>query len=104
MKNFQQEIATQVGISPKQVIRVLELFALEMHRSFYELREDPYAALLRKASSMAFFHLMGALEKSVDTCGGELHATEYLLRLGQRSDWQLYSDQMKEWKTQEERG
>jgi hypothetical protein len=79
-----------------------EHFALDLHGCFYELRVDPYVEILWKMSSLGFLHLIGALERSARVCGGQHVAVgEYLPRLGQRSGWQPYSDQMNEWKTRE---
>ncbi len=103
MKDLQNQIAEEVRITREQVVRVLELFALETHRSFYELRCDPIGELPWNTSSMSFFHLLGVLRSLAEMSDGEFHPEEYLLRMGSREDWQPFSDQMASWKRPEER-
>ncbi len=97
MIRLQEQIANEVGITGKQVCRVLELFALETHRSFHEVRRDPIAELLWNSSPMAFFHFLGSLRNFAEMEGGEFHPEEYLLRMGVRADWEQFSDQMGGW-------
>ena len=95
---LQEQIASQVGITGEQVRLVIELFATETHRVFFEMKSDPYAEVFWNSSSMAFFHLMEAFALSAHHAGGEFHPEEYLLRLQEKETWQPLSDQMREWK------
>jgi hypothetical protein len=45
MKDIQEQIAQELQITREEVVQVLELFALETHRSFYERRSDPIGEL-----------------------------------------------------------
>jgi len=103
MNGLQERIAYEVGIAPEQVGRVLELFALETHRTFYELEHDPLVELRFNSSPMVFFHFLGVLRAWAEDTHEEHFAEEYLCRLGPASDWQPFSDQMADWKRPEER-
>jgi hypothetical protein len=94
---LQEQIASELGITSEQVRRVIELFACETHRTFFEMKSDAYLQILWNSSSMAFFHLMGVLALSARNAGGEFPPEEYLLRLGPREKWKPFSDQMGEW-------
>ena len=91
MNDLQNKIAQELGITREQVVQVLEMFALETHRSFYELRHDPIGELRWNTSPMAFFHFLGVLRSLAEIADGEFHPEEYLLRMGTQEDWQPFS-------------
>ena len=103
MKFLLDQIAEELRITPEQVVRVIEMYALETHRSFYELRSDPIGELRCNTSAMAFFHFLGALRSFTEMGDGEFHPEEYLLRMASCDDWQPFSNQMAGWKRPEER-
>ena len=103
MKDLQDQVAEELGITREQVVRTLELFALATHRSFYELDQNAIGKLWSNTSSMAFFHLLGVFRVFAEMVDGEFHPEEYLLRMGSSEDWQPFSDQMAHWKRPEER-
>lgn len=94
----QEQIASEVGITGEQVRHVIELFACETHRVFFEMESDPYAEVLWNSSPMAFFHLLGVFSLSAHHADGEFHPEEYLLRLHEKETWEPFSDQMRDWK------
>jgi hypothetical protein len=103
MNDLQDKVAQELGITREQVVQVLEMFALETHRSFYELRHDPIGELRWNTSAMAFFHFLGVFRSLAEIADGEFHPEEYLLRMGTQEDWQPFSSQMATWKRPEER-
>ena len=103
MKELQDQIAKEVGITQEQVDRVLELFAFETHRSFYEAKADRLVELYWNSSPMAFFHLLGILRAWTEDQDQKTIADEYLRRLAPYEHWQPFSGQMDGWKRPEER-
>jgi hypothetical protein len=94
---LKDQIASEVGITSEQVRHVIEIFACETHRTFFEMKNDPYVQILWNTSPMGFFHLLGTLALSAENLGGEFHPEEYILRIGEAEEWQAFSDQMKDW-------
>lgn len=97
------EIAGALTIEEDLVRAVIGEFALQLHRHAIEYRgingDFIGENLWTHINSQAFYHLLGFLDYFAERYSWEPgDASEYLLRLGQRSDWEPFRRQMEGWR------
>ena len=98
------EAAKNLGMEEDDVRKVVDEVMLLLHKGMAEYgdlgrRDYIGGALHYEIGPQAFYHLLGFLDQFSGKYQWEQgDATEYLLRLGSRSDWAPYQHQVKSWK------
>lgn len=98
--------AKNLGMEEDDVRKVVDEVMLQIHRGIVESRvegsPDYISGILHyEIGAQAFYHFLGFLEEFADQYRWEQgSATEYLLRLGKRSDWAPFVHQTQGWKSE----
>jgi hypothetical protein len=97
------EIATNLGVEGSEVASIIDEFLLQLNRRAFEYvgsNGDFIGEELHyEIPPQAFYHLLMFLDWFSDAYGWEAgDSLEYLLRLGQRSNWVPFRHQMDGWK------
>ena len=97
------EAAKNLGMEEDEVRKVVDEVMLLLHKGIAEYQDQGRqdyigGALHYEIGPQAFYHLLGFLDEFSDKYQWERGiATEYLLRLGRRSDWAPYQHQVRGW-------
>lgn len=102
-KSMIEQVAENLGMGAEQVAPVVDEFLLQLHRRLYEykgLNGDFIGEELHwQIGKQGFYHLLGFLDCFSDRYQWEAGiASEYLMRLGSRSDWLPFRHQIESWK------
>lgn len=95
--------AGNLGMEEDDVRKVIDEAMLQLHKALVESRakgsQDYIGGTLHyEIGAQAFYHLLGFLDEFSDRYKWEKgDASEYLLRLGRRSDWAPFSHQVQGW-------
>lgn len=95
--------AKNLGMEEDDVRKVVDEVMLLLHKgiveNYAEGQQDYIGGTLHyEIGAQAFYHFLGFLEEFSDRYEWEQGAaTEYLLRLGRRSDWTPYFHQVQGW-------
>ena len=98
------EAARNLGMEEDDVRKVVDEVMLLLHKGIVEHRASERrdyigGTLHYEIGPQAFYHLLGFLDEFSDGYQWQPgSATEYLLRLGRRSDWTPYFHQVQGWK------
>jgi hypothetical protein len=98
------EAAKNLGMEEEDVRKVVDEVMLLLHKGIAEHqvggRQDYIGGALHfEVGPQAFYHLLGFLDEFSGKYKWEPgDATEYLLRLGRRSDWAPFQHQVRGWK------
>lgn len=99
--SFIKDAAQNLGMEVEEIIPILDELMLQFHKAIATSdHASPFigAKLLLDTSPQTFYHMLCFLDCFSEKYGWEAgDASEYLLRLGKRSEWAPYFHQARGW-------